>query len=72
MTKSQTATIQRQVQTVLNEIQISLHISVDSGERMRLENFVGGVLISTYYNGVTDGLQKAREIHLAAKGGSVV
>ena len=62
MTKSQTSLIQRETKTILKEIQLSLHIEIDKGEKLRLETYLGSKLLSIYHSGVSDGLQIAREV----------
>ncbi|OFY39641.1 MAG: hypothetical protein A2Z69_00400 [Bacteroidetes bacterium RBG_13_44_24] len=57
---------------IINEIKLGLHLQMDKEMEMRMELFVGSNLLAVYYDGYTDGLQKAREIafpELHKKGG---
>ena len=56
--------IMMRTKKIINEITSALHLSLDRSMKMSLENFIGSNLLAVYYDGYTDGLQKAREIAL--------
>jgi hypothetical protein len=62
MTKKATV-VGTRTRKIINEITLALHLNgLDRGMLMSLENFIGSNLLAVYYEGYTDGLQKAREI----------
>jgi hypothetical protein len=47
---------------IISEIKLGLHLTMDREMEMRMEQYLSSNLLAEYYNGYSDGLQKAREI----------
>lgn len=62
MSKKKLTIIQTKTKKIIIEIKVGLHLMMDREMEMRMENFIGSNLLSVYYDGYSDGLQKAREL----------